>query len=436
MQSETGEFRVAQLGPCELDSPLSHAGECGPALQFVDDGQRILIDDRVQDGDEAALASRATLELAGPRRKIYFDPTQTSIGIVSCGGLCPGLNDVIRGLVMVAYHRYGVKRILGFRYGYEGIGQAVEPLDLTPETIKSIHVSGGTILGSSRGPQDPAAMVDRLQSLHVQILFVIGGDGSMRGALAIAEEARRRKAPLAVVGIPKTIDNDLAFTDVSFGFATACSTAIEAIRAAHNEARGARNGIGLVKLMGRHSGFVACYSALAASEVNFVLIPEVPFSLDGEGGFLHALTQRLKRRGHAVVVVAEGAGQDLLKNSRADRDASGNVKLQDIGPFLAERMKSHLERAGLDHTLKYIDPSYIIRSVPATPVDSVYCWRLAQNAVHAGMCGKTELVVARWHHRFVHVPVRAAISRRNLVDPHGDLWLSVLEATGQGELMA
>jgi 6-phosphofructokinase 1 len=278
-------------------------------------------------------------------------------------------------------------------------------------------------------------MVNRLRALGVHILFVIGGDGSMRGALAIAEEAERRKVPLAVVGVPKTIDNDLALTDLSFGFATACSTAIHAIRAAHSEACGARNGVGLVKLMGRHSGFIACYAALAANEVDFVLIPEVPFLLDGESGFLGSLAKRLKRQGHAVVVVAEGAGQDQLQNAGGERDASGNVRLQDIGPFLAGRIKAYLASIGMESTLKYIDPSYIIRGVPAIPADSVFCWRLAQNAVHAGMCGKTRLVVARWHQHFVHVPIQAAISQRNQVDPNGELWLSVLEATGQGEFM-
>jgi 6-phosphofructokinase 1 len=433
MSGENSDFQIPSLGACEIDSPLLAQLDRRRPASFVDDRLRLLIDDRVGGGEERPLKDRPTLEFAGPRRKIHFNPAATGIGIVTCGGLCPGLNDVIRGLVMVAHHRYGVPRIFGFRYGYEGCGASEVPIELNPELVKHIHVSGGTLLGTSRGPQDPAKIVRRLAELGVHILFVIGGDGTMRGALAIAEESKHRKAGIAVVGIPKTIDNDVALTDQSFGFATAYSTAMHAIRAAHNEARSAKNGVGLVKLMGRHSGFIACHAALAANEVNFVLIPEVPFSLDGAHGFLEALKARLARRGHAVIVVAEGAGQDLLQNSGDQRDASGNVRLQDIGPFLAGRIREHFKALGVECTLKYIDPSYIIRSVPTTPADSIFCWRLAQNAVHAGMCGKTEMVVAQWHNRFVHVPMRAAISRRNQVDPDGDLWLSVLEATGQGE---
>ena len=269
----------------------------------------------------------------------------------------------------------------------------------------------------------------------MHILFVIGGDGTMRGALAIAEESRRRRTRVAVVGIPKTIDNDIALTDQSFGFATAYSTAMHAIRAAHNEARGAKNGIGLVKLMGRHSGFIACHAALANSDVNFVLIPEVPFALQGQQGLFAALRRRLRDRSHAVVVVAEGAGQDLLQNTGQQRDASGNIKLKDIGTFLVERIKEYFDQLAEPVTLKYIDPSYIIRSVPATAADSVYCWRLAQHAVHAAMAGKTEMVVTSWHGRLVYVPMPDAISARKQVEPHGDLWLSVLESTGQPALV-
>jgi 6-phosphofructokinase 1 len=436
MSSNASEFRIACLGPCEVDSPLMGQGEHQPQTHFVNDDQRVLVDDLINGDDKTSFHDRPTLELAGPRPKIFFNPSKLGVGIVTCGGLCPGLNDVIRGLVMVAHHRYGAARIYGFRFGYQGLCPGEEPMLLTPDIVKDINASGGTFLGSSRGPQDPAVMVRRLQELGVQLLFVIGGDGSMRGALAIGQEAARRKLPIAVVGIPKTIDNDLAFTDQSFGFTTACSTAMHAIRAAHSEAQGARNGVGLVKLMGRHSGFIACFAALAANEVNFVLIPEVPFSLTGEGGFLNALAERLNQRGHAVVVVAEGAGQELLHRAGDARDASGNVRLQDVGPFLADRIQAHLKAKSMECTLKYIDPSYIIRSVPAAPADSVFCWRLAQNAVHAGMCGKTQMVVARWHNRFVHVPMRAAISQRNHVDPSSDIWLSVLEATGQGELMS
>jgi 6-phosphofructokinase 1 len=327
-----------------------------------------------------------------------------------------------------------VQRIYGFRYGYAGFTSDASVVGLTPHVVADIHEQGGTFLGSSRGPQAPSAIVDRLVAMEIKVLFVIGGDGTTRGALAIAEEIGKRRQKIAVVGIPKTIDNDIAFIDRSFGFETAYSTAMVAIRAAHNEARGAPNGIALVKLMGRHSGFIACHATLASSHVNFALIPEVPFQLEGPNGFLEALRSRLKKRNHAVVVVAEGAGQDLLENEGQQRDASGNVKLKDIGVFLAERIRAYFADRNEPASLKYIDPSYIIRSVAATPADSVYCWRLAQHSVHAAMAGKTKMVVASWHGRLVHVPMQEAISRRKQVDPHGDLWLSVLEATGQPEM--
>ena len=429
------DFHIDCLGERLIDSPIYSKEGLSTDEYFVTDDHRILLEDDVRElSSEPSAGGAPCLEVAGPRRKIFFEPSRTCVGIVTCGGLCPGLNDVIRGLVMVAHYRYDVRRIYGFRYGYAGFASDAPVVGLTPHVVADIHDDGGTLLGSSRGPQDPSCVVDRLVALEINILFVIGGDGTMRGALAIADEISKRRLKIAVVGIPKTIDNDIAFIDRSFGFETAYSTAMQVIRAAHNEARGAPRGIAVVKLMGRHSGFIACHATLASSHVNFVLIPEVPFKLDGPRGFFAALRNRLKKRNHAVVVVAEGAGQDLLENEGQLRDASGNIKLKDIGVFLADQIKAHF--AGLEErvSLKYIDPSYIIRSVPATPADSVYCWRLAQHSVHAAMAGKTEMVVASWHGRLVHVPMQEAISRRKQVDPHGDLWLSVLEATGQPAL--
>jgi len=424
-------FLTKSLGECQYDSPISIDEHHGTDEYFRGENDLILLDDYVSKlPDNPRLVDLPSLEVAGPREKIFFNPSETCIGMVTCGGLCPGLNDVIRGLVMVAHYRYRIPRIYGFRYGYAGVAGEHDVLGLTPRIVSHIHEHGGTLLGSSRGPQDPARMVDRMVELEMNVLFVIGGDGTMRGALAIADEVERRGLEISVVGIPKTIDNDIKFIDRSFGFETAYATAMHAITAAHCEARGALNGVGLVKLMGRHSGFIACHAALACSLVNFVLIPEVPFKLEGEGGFFEVLHQRLRKKAHAVVVVAEGAGQNLAESSGV-ADASGNVKLMDIGTFLAERIKSHFKEMNVELNLKYIDPSYIIRSVPATPADSVFCWRLAQHAVHAAMAGKTEVVVASWHGRLVYVPMEQATSGRKQVDPYGDLWLSVLEATGQ-----
>jgi 6-phosphofructokinase 1 len=332
---------------------------------------------------------------------------------------------VIRGLVLQLTEVYGARTILGFRNGYQGLTDGSEPIPLTPDSVVDIDKRGGTILGTSRGNQPAAAMVDTLAGRGVDMLFVIGGDGSLRGAQAISDEAMRRGLQIAVVGVPKTIDNDIPWIDHSFGFQTAFARAIESIRAAHTEASSTRNGIGLVKVMGRHSGFIACYASVASPDVDFVLIPEVPFDVDA---LTAALRARVARRGHALVVVAEGAGQELFA-ANGQFDASGNARLNDIGVLLREQISA----AFVDepHSLRYVDPGYAIRSVPANAYDAVYCARLAQAATHAAMAGFTALVVGRWHGRFVHVPIALATGSRNQVDPHGDLWIAVLELTGQ-----
>jgi 6-phosphofructokinase 1 len=348
---------------------------------------------------------------------------------VTCGGLCPGLNDVIRSIVLSLYHLYGVKKVYGFRYGYEGLVSQIGhvPLELTPDSVARINELGGTVLGSSRGPQDPADMVKTLADLKVGILFALGGDGTLRGAQRIAEEAVKRGLKISVIGIPKTIDNDVSFIQKTFGFETAVTEARRATYAANTEAEAARNGIGLVKLMGRDSGFIAAYSVLVDSQVNFCLVPEVSFTLER---FLTELQQRLERRGHAVIVAAEGAGQDLMAKT-AERDASGNVKYGDIGIFLRDAIKDHFKKSGVEIGLKYIDPSYTIRSVPADAHDSAFCLLLGHNAVHAGMSGRTNMVVSFWNHQYTHVPIHLAVSQRKKIDPEGALWSSVLATTGQ-----
>jgi len=423
-QPTRGEFEVRSLGPCEIDSPLldiKHPN--GRTFAFTEDDERILVDHRLS--SVRAADGVPSLERAGARRKIFFDPGKTCVGIVTCGGLCPGLNNVIRDVVLSARLRYGVRRTIGFKYGYRGLVEKNLHVELTPEMVGNIHKLGGTILGTSRGPQDPARMTDTLQELGVDILFTVGGDGTIRGAIELCEEIEKRGLEIAVVGIPKTIDNDFRLMDLSFGYVTAYSRALEAIDAAHREAEAALNGIGLVKIMGRHSGFIACAATLASNQVNFTLIPEVPFRLDGPNGLLEALRRRFERKGHAVIVVAEGAGQDLVPGPTGELDASGNIVLKDIGKYLVDRIEEYFSEIGVEVTLKYIDPSYMIRSLRADPPDSVLCTILAINAVDAAMCGKTEMVVV------VHVPMREAVAERHLVNPTGPLWLSVLGTTGQ-----
>lgn len=428
------DVAIKDLGKCNFASPVAtHLGET--AMHYVGEADKVLVNDVLSQVGAHALADLPAFELAGPRNKIFFDPRTVRCGIVTCGGLCPGLNNVVRGLVLEMAGGYGVRHIMGFRYGYEGmvsrLGQA--PLHLTPQSVAHIHHEGGTILGSSRGSQNPSEVVDNLQAWGINVLFVVGGDGTIRGAMQLTAEIARRGAAIAVVGVPKTIDNDIHFIDRSFGFESAFSAAVEVIRAARVEATGARNGIGLVKLMGRHSGFVACYAALASTDVDLVLIPEVPAHLEGERGVYRCLERVLDRQGHAVVVVAEGAAQELIADAERSElsDKSGNARLKDVGVFLRDRITNHFKSAGREVTLKYIDPSYTIRSVPASPSDSVFCWNMARNAVHAAMAGNTEMLIGRWHGRFVHVPMELATRSQKRVDPTDDLWMSVIEATGQ-----
>jgi len=417
-------FRVPTLGECAIPSPLT-------GMRFVQESERILYDsdlDRIKAtlaaGDEAW-----SFESGGPRERIFFDPSTLSCGIVTCGGLCPGLNDVIRATVMSLHHHYGVRTIYGFPFGYEGLSKKYrhEPIPLTPDVVMHIHERGGTFLGSSRGQQNVTEMVDTLARMNIGILFAIGGDGTLRGALAIDAEARRRGLRLSVIGIPKTIDNDVSFVQKTFGFETAVSEAKRATSAAHAESLGAWHGVGLVKLMGRDSGFIAAYSALADNNVNFCLVPEVPFTLEA---LLASLRERLERRGHAVIVVAEGAGQHLVSRL-GDRDRSGNVRYGDIGVFLRDAIKGHFDTIGMEINVKYLDPSYAIRSVPANPHDSAFCLVLAHNAVHAGMAGRTGMVIGFWNHQITHVPIPLAIRERKKIDPGGWLWSSVLASTGQ-----
>jgi 6-phosphofructokinase 1 len=431
---DSTQLHVRTLGECRIDSPVAVPRQ-GTSHSYVDEGDRVLFDDTLSMWEARAGAEPPSFEPGGPRRKIFFDPSKIRVGIVTCGGLCPGLNDVIRGLVLTLNNQYGVSRIIGFRNGYSGMvprhGRGI--VELTPETVDNINEHGGTILGTSRGNEDPDEIVDTLEQLGVNILFVIGGDGTMRGAQKIAKVVTERERRIAVVGVPKTIDNDIPYIGQSFGFQTAYAKAAESIRAAHVEAAAQPGGIGLVQLMGRHSGFIASYAALANNDADFVLIPEVPLHLDS---FLPVLRKRVADRGHALVVVAEGAGQEYLNDFPVRLDASGNRKLGDFGIFLRDRIMDDFAVAGQEVYLKYIDPSYAIRSVPANPHDSVYCLRLAQYAVHAAMAGRTEMVVGQWRRRFVHVPIPLAVSRRHQVDPGGDLWFSVLEATGQPPVFA
>ena len=362
------EIPIATLGQAKIPSPL-------PYGNMINTGKVMLSLSHEYDED---IDTHQTLlfEEAGPRQELYFDPGKTKCAIVTCGGLCPGLNDVIRAIVLEAYHAYNTPSVLGIRYGLEGFipSYSHNVMELTPASVEHIYQFGGTLLGSSRGPQAPSEIVDALERLNVSVLFVIGGDGSMKAASAIAKEVRQRNIRISIIGIPKTIDND----------------------------------------------------------INFVLIPEAPFQLHGDGGLLPALERRLKLRGHAVIIAAEGAGQHLLQQNEA-RDASGNPVLSDVGSLLRTSIVDYFH-GKMPISIKYIDPSYIIRSVPANANDRVYCGFLGQHAVHAAMAGRTEMVVAKIMDRYVHIPLDLVTKKRRKLDIRSGLWRAVLESTGQGEL--
>ena len=414
-------MNITTLGEPRFDTPLRRT---------VRDDLRVPVT-LVRD-PAAPPAADDGFELAGPRAKLFFDPARVRAGIVTCGGLCPGINNVIRSLFLELHHAYGVPEILGFRDGYRGLEPARgrPPLRLTAEHVDKIHPEGGTMLGTSRGPGDTALAVDHLIALGVNMLFTIGGDGTQRGGRDLFQEARRRGHPLAVVGIPKTVDNDVAFVTRTFGYLTAVEQAAHMLTCAHTEAHSVRNGVSIVKLMGRDAGFITVGATLASQDVNFCLIPEVPFRLEGPGGLLAALKRRVRDRNHALIAVAEGAGQELLAGS-SGKDASGNAKLADIGPFLRERIEAFFKAEQIESTVRYIDPSYLVRSVPADAEDAILCDQFARHAAHAAMAGKTGLVIGQLHDEFVHVPIELLATQRKRVDPESPIWRSVLSATGQ-----
>jgi 6-phosphofructokinase 1 len=423
---------VSTLGERRVASPLPLSTRHGDGVgDFVPDEARVRyqIESPPVDPDQEDI----WFEKAGPRERLFFDPRRVRAAIVTCGGLCPGLNDVVRAIFLELYHNYGVRDALGIRFGYQGLNPAVgqPPVPITPEFVSGIHKQGGTVLGSSRGEQPPETIVDCLESEGVDCLFCIGGDGTQRGAHAVVEEIARRGLPISVVGVPKTIDNDLMYATRTFGFATALEVASRVIEGAHAEARGVPAGVGLVKLMGREAGFIAAAAAVASQDVNFVVIPETPLVLGGEHGLLAALQRRIKARGHAVIVVAEGAGQDVMGNEPGERDASGNRKLHDVGIFLRDRIRAYFAEGGTTVSLKYIDPSYVVRSVRANAADSVLCSQLGRCAVHAALAGKTDVMIGHWNNVFIHVPIPLVMSRPRRVDLEGELWQSVMSSTGQ-----
>jgi len=420
---------IKNLGSCKYSSPIS-------GIQFFSDQYKIVLNieeyNILRHLQDQSLPK--SVEVGGPRKKIFFHPEDVKAAIVTCGGLCPGLNNVIRDITMCLHYNYNINEIYGIPYGYRGFieeyGHGLKKL--TAQNVDDLHQKGGTILASSRGNQPVEKVVDFLEKNGFNQVYAIGGDGTLKGAHHINEEIERRKLKITVVGIPKTIDNDIAFVSRSFGFETAVSKATEAVMGAHIEAKGAYNGIGIVKLMGRESGFIAAATALASNEANFVLIPEMDFDMEGEKGFLNRLKERMELRDHALIIAAEGAGQRFVHED--GYDISGNKILGDIGLYLKSRIQKHFKENNISVSIKYIDPSYIIRSVAANANDSVYCTNLAHTAVHAAMAGKTDVCVGLMHDKLIHLPIPLVTSHRKKVDLRSSFWQNVIMSTGMKSL--
>ena len=424
---EAVDLSIKQLGMATIPSPLTDVNfePESSTVVYQKDTARI-IEEFQQNGKLMAF------QKAGPRQNIYHDPAWSHAAILTAGGLCPGLNDVIKGLTRSLMVRYHVPIVYGIRYGYQGLIPAFghEPILLTPDLVDAIHEDGGTILGSSRGRQDEKIMVETLKRMNINILFCVGGDGTLRCAHDIVKEIERRNLNISVVCIPKTIDNDINFIDKTFGFETAVYATNPVITAAHNEAKGAPNGIGLIHVMGRDSGYIAAYASLANTHVNYCLVPEDKFSLtEGNMALLPSLEKRLRLRKHAVIIVSEGAGQHLFDTASQQKDKSGNILHNNIGLFLKDKINEWSKEIGIEVNIKYFDPSYMIRSLPANGTDAVFCQMLAQNAVHAAMWGCTDIIIGHWNDSFTHVPIPVATSSRKKIDLLSQLWISVKSVT-------
>jgi 6-phosphofructokinase 1 len=423
---------VGCLGERRIASPLDLSTVRGDGIgDFVPDDTRIRY--CLEEPPEDESRCDWMFEKAGPREHLFFQPRTTRVAVVTCGGLCPGINNVLRSLFLELHYNYGVREVLGIPYGFRGFDsrQRDDVIRLTPESSSHIHRLGGTILGSSRGEVDPRSVAEFLAQRAIDVLICIGGDGTQRAAHAIANAIQQKGRAIGVIGIPKTIDNDVLYVDQCFGYATALEKAHEVIISAHVEARGAPSCVGLVKLMGRDAGFIAAGASVASQEVNFCLIPEVEFPLDGESGFLAQLVHRIQHRDHAVVVVAEGAGQHLIPPKEEVRDKSGNLKHQDVGTFLCQKIQEAFATANVPMNMKYFDPSYLIRSVPANSADALLCDQLGRHAAHAAMAGNTDTLIGLWHGDYIHVPIPMVAAGRRQVDIEGDLWSAVLASTGQ-----
>ncbi|KAF8108387.1 hypothetical protein N665_0109s0014 [Sinapis alba] len=419
-------------------NPLEENPFFHPSHGFYITPSDVILSQVVYDLSDAS-QPRISYHRAGPRREILYEPSAVKAAIVTCGGLCPGMNTVIRELVVGLWELYGVREIYGIPAGYRGF-YSMEAVELNPKLVHNWHKKGGTVLATSRGGFDLRKIVDAIQHNGYNQVYIIGGDGTMRGAVKIFNEVTRRKLEVGITGIPKTVDNDVGIIDRSFGFQTAVEMAQEAISAAHVEAESAVNGIGLVKLMGRSTGHIALHATLSSRDVDCCLIPENGFYLEGKGGLFEFLEQRLKDHGHAVLVVAEGAGQEMIprnETQKQERDESGNLVFLDVGVWLKSALKEWWERAhpGELFTVKYIDPTYMIRAVPANATDNLYCTLLAHSSIHGVMAGYTGFVSGPINGNYAYIPLDEVAQTKNEVNTSDPKWAWVRSVTNQPDFV-
>jgi len=403
-----------------------------PHMNFLNPNEKVLGTILMNDS-KAALRSHA-LDGGAIRgnacKHIWWEPKKVKAALITAGGLCPGLNSIIQGVTNCLWRDYGVRQIVGITAGYNGLSDPAKhpSMLLTPELVEDIHMRGGSILKAGRGGFNAAKICETLRAGGYTHLFVIGGDGTQYAGHLLYVEARKQKLPISVVGVPKSIDNDVLFVDRTFGFDSAVEAAAGVIRNGWVEATSCPNAVGIVKLMGRDAGFVAAHAALASNLVDLVLVPEVEVEMEDVLQFVDAT---LAHKGHMVVVVAEGAGQAHVATGQ--KDASGHTVYGDVGVYLRDTLNKHLKPKG-GRTF-YIDPSYIIRSVPPTPNDHIYCARLANNAVHTAMRGYTGVCVGAIHNIIVILKSKLIASGKKQLKIKSSTWQSCVQVCSMPEVL-
>jgi ATP-dependent phosphofructokinase / diphosphate-dependent phosphofructokinase len=329
-------------------------------------------------------------------------------GILTGGGDCPGLNAVIRGVVRAGVNRHG-HQIIGFRYGWAGVLEA-NTVELTARNTAGILHRGGTILGTSRtnpfkGDGGGTALVrETLEREGIDALIPIGGEDTLGVAARLSAEG------VPVVGVPKTIDNDLAGTDVTFGFHTAVQIATDAIDRLHTTAE-SHNRVIILEVMGRHAGWIAAYSGIAGG-ADVILVPERPFDID-------EVCESIKRR-HAggrtfsIVVVSEGAvprDGGGLTTAGAKTDAFGHARLGGIAVLLEGEVE---QRTGFETRMTIL--GHVQRGGTPTAYDRVLATRFGVKAVAAADRGEFGSMVSLRGTDIDLVPLADAVAEPKILD--------------------